>query len=121
MEAILYVLIFIVCVLLILVILVQNPKGGGLSAGFGSAGQLGGVRKTTDFLEKATWTFAIALFAFCLFTVAAQSGGGSNAPESDLQEYVTRLPQNMPQNVRSAPQQNATTPQPAQQPAQPAQ
>ena len=49
-------LILVVCVLLALVVLVQNPKGGGLSSGFTGAGSFGGVQRTTDFLEKATQT-----------------------------------------------------------------
>ena len=48
------VLIFIICVLLILIVLVQNSKGGGLASSFASSNQIMGVRKTTDFLEKAT-------------------------------------------------------------------
>lgn len=56
------VLITIVCLLLALVVLVQNSKGGGLAAGFSSSNQIMGVRKTTDILEKLTWGFAIALF-----------------------------------------------------------
>lgn len=63
------VLIIVVCLLLMLVVLVQNPKGGGLGAGFGggSAGnQVLGARRTTDFLEKATWYLAIALLVLSL-------------------------------------------------------
>jgi preprotein translocase subunit SecG len=56
------VLITIVCLLLALVVLVQNSKGGGLTAGFSSSNQIMGVRKTTDILEKLTWGLAIALF-----------------------------------------------------------
>ena len=55
------ILIFIVCALLILIVLVQNSKGGGLSSSFASSNQIMGVRKTTDFLEKATWTLAGAM------------------------------------------------------------
>lgn len=64
--------IVIVCILLGLVVLVQNPKGGGLGAGFGGGGggSMGGVQKTTDFLEKATWTLAIALLALSLVSNA---------------------------------------------------
>ena len=50
------ILIFIVCALLILIVLVQNSKGGGLSSSFASSNQIMGVRKTTDFLEKATYS-----------------------------------------------------------------
>jgi len=55
------VLILIVCILLILVVLVQNPKGGGLASNFASSNQIMGVRKTADLLEKATWTLAVSL------------------------------------------------------------
>ena len=65
------VLIVIVCILLALVILVQNPKGGGLATGFQGASQIGGVQKTTDFLEKSTWYLAIALFVLCLVSAMA--------------------------------------------------
>jgi preprotein translocase subunit SecG len=62
-------LIIIVSVLLMLVVLVQNPKGGGLSSAFGGDGGnmlAGGVRRTNDFLEKSTWTLALALLALVL-------------------------------------------------------
>ena len=64
------VLIIIVSILLILVIMVQNPKGGGLSSSFGGSGSqnLGGVQNTTNFLDKSTWTLAIALFALILLS-----------------------------------------------------
>ena len=58
------VLVMIVCALLILILLVQNSKGGGLASNFQSSNQFMGVRKTTDFLEKSTWTLAVALMAF---------------------------------------------------------
>ena len=65
--AVAYVLIFIVCVLLILVVLVQNSKGGGLAANF-TGSQVMGVRKTADFLEKASWTLAGIMMFFCIVT-----------------------------------------------------
>ncbi len=52
------VLLVIVAVLMCLIVLIQNSKGGGLASGFASSNQIMGVRKTTDFLEKATWTLA---------------------------------------------------------------
>ena len=54
-------LIVIASVLMCLIVLVQNSKGGGLASGFASSNQIMGVRKTTDFLEKATWTLAIVM------------------------------------------------------------
>jgi preprotein translocase subunit SecG len=61
------VLILIVCVLLGLIVLVQNPKGGGLAANFtGQGTQFMGVRQTADFLEKASWSLAVALLVLSL-------------------------------------------------------
>ena len=60
------VMILICAVLLILVVLVQNSKGGGLASNFSQGNQVKVVKKTTDFLEKATWTLAICLAVFCL-------------------------------------------------------
>lgn len=60
-------LILVVCVILGLIVLVQNPKGGGLAANFtGSGSQFMGVRQTADFLEKATWSLAVALLVLSL-------------------------------------------------------
>ncbi len=66
MYIIFSVLILIVSILLVLIVLVQNSKGGGLASGFTSSNQFMGVRKTADFLEKATWTLATALIVFCV-------------------------------------------------------
>lgn len=68
MSTLISVLLIIVCILLMLVVLVQNPKGGGLSSSFGASNQVMGVRKTADFLEKATWTLAIALLVLSLLS-----------------------------------------------------
>ena len=68
MYTVIVILILVVSVLLGLVVLVQNSKGGGLISNFGSANQMMGVRQTTDFLEKATWTMAIVLVVLCLMS-----------------------------------------------------
>lgn len=63
------VFILIIAVVLILTVLVQNSKGGGLSASFGgssSGNQFGGVAQTNKFLERATWGLAIGLLFFSL-------------------------------------------------------
>jgi preprotein translocase subunit SecG len=61
------ILILLVSGLLGLIVLVQNPKGGGLAANFtGSGSQFMGVRQTADFLEKASWSLAIALLVLSL-------------------------------------------------------
>ena len=68
MYSALIAIIIIAAILLMLVVLAQNPKGGGLSSQFGGSGtkQLMGVRKTGDFLEKATWVLAITMLALTL-------------------------------------------------------
>ncbi len=63
------ILIFIVCILMILIVLAQNSKGGGLTSSFSGGNQVMGVKKTSDFLEKATWTLAVALLFLSLGTV----------------------------------------------------
>ena len=76
MGYVLLVLILIIAILLGAVILVQNPKGTGLASGFESAGKIGGVQRTTNFLEKATWYLAAALFVLCIL-VGSFSGSGT--------------------------------------------
>ncbi|HJW30503.1 MAG TPA: preprotein translocase subunit SecG [Saprospiraceae bacterium] len=63
------VLIALICVLLMVVILIQNPKGGGVDSTFGgqSANQMFGAARSVDFIEKLTWGLAAALFALCIF------------------------------------------------------
>lgn len=63
------VLILITSILLGLIVLVQNSKGGGLASNFASSNQFMGVRKTADFLEKSTWTLAIVLLVLSLFSI----------------------------------------------------
>lgn len=60
----------LVCVLLIAVVLIQNPKGGGIDSTFGGsqANQMLGAAKQTDFIEKITWYLAAALFVLCIVT-----------------------------------------------------
>jgi preprotein translocase subunit SecG len=65
------VLIIIACIFQILIVLVQNSKGGGLASNFTSAGQSMGVRKTADFLEKSTWTLAGAILILCVVATAS--------------------------------------------------
>ncbi len=59
-------LIIINSILLILVVLVQNSKGGGLASNFSSSTQIMGVKRTNEFVEKATWGLAISLVSLCL-------------------------------------------------------
>ena len=75
-------LIILFCILLVLVILAQNAKGGGLSGQFGgsSASNIIGVKKTGDLLEKLTWGFVIAIMVLTLSTNLMDStSGGSDS------------------------------------------
>jgi preprotein translocase subunit SecG len=80
------IIIIILAALLALVVLAQNPKGGGLAAGFTGASQIGGVQRTADFMEKATWTLASALMVLCLISASLQhttvTGDSLDAPIS---------------------------------------
>jgi len=84
------VLIVIVALLLILIIMVQNPKGGGLASSFGGQGSqsLGGVQNTTNFLDKSTWTLAIALFALILLSNFSITRNDSIDTRSELENTI---------------------------------
>ncbi|HTL80754.1 MAG TPA: preprotein translocase subunit SecG [Bacteroidia bacterium] len=70
MDVVISVLIILCCIILILAVLVQNPKGGGLASGFQGGSQVMGVRRTADFLEKASWVLAIFLFLFSIWATS---------------------------------------------------
>ena len=80
------VLITIVCFLLIIVIMVQNPKGGGLSSSMGGSQMMGGVQKTTDFLDKSTWTLASVLIVLILLSSLSFSGVLSDTNSKVIEE-----------------------------------
>ena len=84
------VLILITCVLMVLVVLVQNAKGGGLASNFSSSNQFMGVRKTADFLEKTTWTLAVALLVLSLFSIfiIPKNQGQVQAQQSEIQKQI---------------------------------
>jgi len=111
MFTLITILVIVVCVLLLLIVLVQNPKGG-LDSAFSSNNQVMGVRKTADFLEKATWTMGIALVVLSIASAAvnpAISAGGDNVGESQIQEIIDQkaVPLNAPSPVPGAPSPEA--------------
>ncbi len=69
------------CLLLMLVVLIQNPKGGGIDSTFGGSGatQMLGAAKSTDFIEKLTWGLAISLFVLCIITAIIVTGSSNTA------------------------------------------
>ncbi len=87
------VLLLIIAVLIVLVVLVQNSKGGGLASNFAGSNQYMGVRKTADFLEKFTWSLAIALMVLVLGTSKVipkyQSEG---VFDSEIRQSIRDLP-----------------------------
>jgi preprotein translocase subunit SecG len=86
------VLITVVCFLLIIVIMVQNPKGGGLSSSLGGSTQLGGVQKTTDFLDKSTWTLAGVLIILILLSSLSFNGTLSDSGSKVIDESSISTP-----------------------------
>jgi preprotein translocase subunit SecG len=94
------ILTIIVCILLVLVILVQNSKGGGIQSQFGAATQIMGVKRGTEFIEKATWGLAITLILLSILMAPKSAGtvsddeGGSVAKRK-AQSAVT-VPQQQP-------------------------
>lgn len=87
-----YILIIIVAALLALVVLAQNPKGGGLAAGFTGAQQIGGVQRTADFLEKSTWTLAAVLMVLCLVNANPRTGAASTGDGPGDQKIEVEQP-----------------------------
>ncbi len=91
------ILIVVLSILLTLFVLVQNSKGGGLSAGFSSSNQIMGVRKTTDFVEKMTWGLVISIAILSVVSVGIrknQAIGVSN--ESEIKEQYEHAKQAEP-------------------------
>jgi preprotein translocase subunit SecG len=106
------VLIIVVCVFLVLIVLVQNSKGGGLASNFAGSNQIMGVRKTADFLEKATWTLAISLLVLSLLATATRdkSNGGKAGSAIEKQIQDTQDPTALP-NFPNPTQQQGQVPQ----------
>lgn len=74
MYVLITILIVIAAILLTLLVLVQNSKGGGLAAGFASGNQVMGAPRTADFLEKATWSLIGFIILFSVLTVGYSAG-----------------------------------------------
>ena len=75
-------LIVLAAIVLILVVLVQNSKGGGLSSAFSSSNNIMGVRKTTDFVEKATWYLAGFIIVLSLVSTRMITSGGTSGVDN---------------------------------------
>lgn len=79
MTIVFLILVILACVILGFIILVQNPKGGGLAGNIaGFSNQFMGVKQTTDVLEKGTWIFASIIGILCILSVLFLNRGSNN-------------------------------------------
>lgn len=126
MTLIFIILIVLASVILGLIVLVQNPKGGGLSGTFGGfSNQFMGVKQTTDVLEKGTWIFAAIIGILCLVSTLFISGASSSTPDrlqnvsngplpvqtqqqAPVNQPTNNQPQNQPNNQQPNPNQQQT-------------
>jgi len=96
MYTIIIILMLVAAVLLGLVVLVQNPKGGGLNASLGGvSNQVFGAKKSTDIVEKTTWYLAFAVFLLCLVSVTQIKVGNAddfNTEETKIENLIEELP-----------------------------
>lgn len=93
MYVFLSVLILIASIFLILIVLIQNSKGGGLASSFSSSNQVMGVRKTTDFLEKATWGLAGTVVFLCIVITAFIDRSETQTQQgSEMQQQINETP-----------------------------
>ena len=116
MYLLLVILMLIASVLMCFIVLIQNSKGGGLASGFSSSNQIMGVRKTTDFLEKATWTLAAVMVVFSIvsaYTIPSSTGKGGDVILEQTNPYNMPVGTEAPQSEAPA----ATTPAEAPAPA----
>lgn len=90
MGSVVSVLVIVVSIALVLIVLVQDSKGGGLASNFSSQNQIMGVRKTTDFLGKATWYLASFLLVLSLASVMVvhQTDGGG---DSEFDQKINQM------------------------------
>ena len=96
----------LLCILLVLIILIQNPKGGGLSSGFSSSNNIIGVKRTGDFLENGTWGLAIAIMVISIMVnVTSPKAGGAIKTDSKIQEQIDKTA--APSALPTMPQQNS--------------
>lgn len=111
MYTLFVILIVIAAILMIAIVLIQESKGGGLSTGFAGGNAVLGVRKTTDFIEKATWTLAGAMVVFsvvCAY-VAPTAVTEQSVIEKAATEQSTTNPNNLP-GFGASQSKPATTP-----------
>ena len=85
------ILILVASILIILAVLVQNPKSG-MAANFGASNQVMGVRQTSDFLEKFTWTMAVVIVVLSLLATLAMDRGLVARSNVELEKDADQQP-----------------------------
>ena len=106
MATLFFILIILACVLVAFVVLIQNPKGGGLSGTFGGFGnQVMGVKQTTDVLEKGTWIFVSILAVLCIISSLFFTGTTETEGSKIIKSLNTNSaqPQSQPNNTITLP------------------
>lgn len=104
MYTLIIVLLIIVAILICGIVLIQESKGGGLASGFSSANATLGVRKTTDFLEKTTWTLAAVLIVLCVLSSKFVTGAKKDTNINTAAPVAAPAPaQQNPLNVGDQP------------------
>ena len=113
MYTLLVILIVIAAVLMIGIVLIQESKGGGLASNFSTYNQIGGVRKTTNFIEKTTWGLAVAMVVISIACAYVAPQASTEGSVLEGIENPTTNPNNLPgfgasqQNDAAAPAQEA--------------
>ena len=109
MYTLLVILIVIAALLMIGIVLIQESKGGGLASNFSAYNQIGGVRKTTDFIEKTTWGLAAAMVVISVLCAYVAPQAGSDASVMENYEVPATNPNNLP-GFGASQQKAAATP-----------
>ncbi len=94
-----------VSVLLVIVVLAQNSKGGGLTTNMGGATQIMGARRTTDWIERATWILAGTLFFLCLLMNVFIDRNQAGFVSPNVEKAKASAPANIPSETQQPAQQ----------------
>ena len=85
-------IVLFISILLILIVLVQNPKGGGLASGFSASSQFMGVKRTADFIEKATWGLASAIVVLSILATMFINRNKGDQGQTKIQNIESASP-----------------------------
>ncbi len=94
------ILIIVACIILGAIVLIQNPKGGGLSGSLsGFSNQLMGVKQSNDVMEKGTWIFAAVVGILCIISPAfiPKNAGAASSKTQDMTQDAKSIPSSVPQ------------------------